>query len=70
MEYKPNKNVEEAIATLLSCRGYVVITVSDLEGQSDGADSQYNIFYSDFMLTKGLLDYATMEWNKHLTDLS
>lgn len=69
MEFTPDKNREDAIAELLASRDYVLITASDLEKQEDGADSQYNVFYSDIMTTKGLVDYARAMWKQRINKM-
>lgn len=69
MEFTPDKNREEAIAELLGCRDYVLVTAADLEDQEDGADSQYNVFYSDLMTTKGLIDYTRTMWKSQINKM-
>jgi len=62
MEFTPDRNREDAIAEILGSRDYVLITATDIEDNETGADSQYNIFYSDLMTTKGMIDYARIMW--------
>ena len=69
MEFTPDKNREDAIAEILGSRDYVLITATDITNEETGADSQYNIFYSDIMTTKGMIDYARIMWKTKISEM-
>jgi hypothetical protein len=66
MDFTPSKHKETAIAELLGCRDFVLITATDIEDEESDADTSYQVYYSDLMVTKGLVDYAAMTWENKI----
>ena len=64
MDFTPSKHREAAIAELLGSRDFVLITATDIEEEE--ADTSYEIFYSDLMITKGMIDYAKIMWTSKI----
>lgn len=69
MDFTPSKHREDAIAELLGSRDFVLITATDIEDEENDVDTSYEIFYSDIMVTKGMIDYARIMWINKFTEM-